>query len=48
MLEYYQNLLKKLKKQSRCNSIYNWHKQTLLKMKLNLILIKEGGKNYVQ
>ena len=44
MLDYYQNLIEKLKKQSRCNPIYNWHKQTLNKMKLNLILIKEGGK----
>ena len=44
MIEYYQNLLKELKKKSRCNFIYNWHKQTLKKMKLNLILIKEGGK----
>ena len=43
MLEYYQNLLKKLKKQSRGEAIYNWHKQTLNKMKLNLNLIKEGN-----
>lgn len=45
MLDYYQNLLKELKKQSRCNLIYNWHRQTLKKMKLNLILIKGGGRN---
>ena len=45
MISYYQNLLERLKKQSRCNSIYNWHKQTLKQMKLNLILIKEGGKS---
>lgn len=44
MLDKYQRLLKKLKKKSRCNSIYNWHKNTLKQMKLNLILIKEGGK----
>lgn len=45
MLDYYQNLLKKLKKQTRCNSIYKWHKKTLYQMKLNLFLIKEGGRN---
>lgn len=44
MLDKYQNLLKELKKQSRCNSICNWHKETLEQMKLNLILIKEGVK----
>ena len=48
MLEKWQNLLKELKKQSRSKAIYEWHKETLTKMKLNLILIKEGGKNYVQ
>ena len=41
MLEYYQNLLKELKKKNRCSSIYNWHKDTLKKMKLNLTFIKE-------
>lgn len=45
MLEKYQNLLEELKKQSRSKAIYNWHEQTLNKMKLNLILIKEGGTN---
>lgn len=48
MLDKYQNLLKKLKKQSRGQAIYKWHKDTLNKMKLNLILIKEEGENYVQ
>ncbi len=45
MISYYQNLLKELKKQSRCDFICNWHEKTLNKMKLNLILIKEGGRN---
>ena len=44
MLDKYQDLLEKLKKQSRCDFIYNWHEQTLNKMKLNFSLIKEGGK----
>ena len=48
MLEYYQNLLKELKKQSRGQAILKWHKDTLNKMRLNLTLIKEGGLNYVQ
>ena len=48
MLEKYQKLLKDLNKTSRSNAIYAWHKETLSKMKLNLLLIKEGGKFYVQ
>lgn len=42
MIEYYQNLLKELKKQSRGQAILYWHKETLLIMKLNLDLIKRG------
>lgn len=41
MLEKYQNLLEELKKQSRSKAIYNWHKDTLNKMKLNLNSIKK-------
>ena len=48
MLDKWQDLLKELKKQSRSKAIYEWHKDTLKQMKLNLILIKKGGKNYVQ
>ena len=44
MLEKYQKLLQELKKKSRCNAIYNWHKDTLKQMKLNLNSIKKGEK----
>ena len=40
MLDKYQDLLKELKKKSRCNAIYNWHLETLKQMKVNLNLIR--------
>lgn len=47
MLEKYQNLLKELKKISRCNSIHLWHEETLGKMKLNYFQLRKKVKNYV-
>lgn len=40
MLEKYQIKLNELKKIGRANAIYNWHKEILAKMKLNLIELR--------
>lgn len=48
MLKEYQELLQRLKKIGRCNSIHLWHEETLAKMKLNLFQLRKEVKNYVQ